>query len=159
MLVGRKKLKSMRDFKETSELEQQILNMQLMKINSLNGLSPEDQIKLDKLLARKEELDNPTILATPDTTQTKSSYQQIEDRIRSNNQSNMLPVTSIQYIKCNKLNLLEYMKMTKHLNPWEREDRPCDTDLKNLLLYIDSELNNEVEKLKDVVKSVTSIFF
>jgi hypothetical protein len=53
-------------------------------------------------------------------------------------------------------NLIDYMNITQHLNPYGRK-RQCDTDLENLMAIINKDMNNSIAETLSIVKKLTKI--
>lgn len=136
------------------ETDKEILRLKILKAKNPSGLTAEEQIKLDKLESEKSQsnLLLPSVANT--TTAEAPSLVTALDSIKTAE----LPsgTMSVQYITCDTLNLAEYMEYTQNLNPWKR-DRPCDSDLRDLLLIIDNELSGEYKKLLKGIKALTKL--
>jgi hypothetical protein len=53
-------------------------------------------------------------------------------------------------------NLIQYMTLTQHLNPYGRK-RQCDTDLENLMSIINKDVNGSIAIHKETIKNSTKI--
>lgn len=63
---------------------------------------------------------------------------------------------SVKHVTVPAMDLVTYINLTQNLNPWGRE-RQCDLDLKDLVTYINQDINAELGEWQDVSKLLTEI--